>query len=269
MSVRVSATVRVSLVWLFCITVLVRVSVTVNVSLVWFVSIYSFGASSILRHLPCIAKFSRFRENSREINPPDGRENSQLAYSAPDRRENSTSLCSISTKSTIYKATGQLGTRPTRHMWRLDLLILHSVWRVDHTGVTSWLLVGRVVGTSQLQINLSLLASFHGDLPIMMLRNGVIYCIECGCTCVFVWWDNYGTVIEVISWLFQHQPWIVTAAPAHSLGVEKSSTSGYKGGIHVQKLEHMEERTSVWKSLRRLTVRLHLIDVSFVWAQMR
>ena len=244
MSVRVSATVRVSLVWLFCITVLVRVSVTVNVSLVWFVSIYSFGASSILRHLPCIAKFSRFRENS-------------------------TSLCSISTKSTIYKATGQLGTRPTRHMWRLDLLILHSVWRVDHTGVTSWLLVGRVVGTSQLQINLSLLASFHGDLPIMMLRNGVIYCIECGCTCVFVWWDNYGTVIEVISWLFQHQPWIVTAAPAHSLGVEKSSTSGYKGGIHVQKLEHMEERTSVWKSLRRLTVRLHLIDVSFVWAQMR
>ena len=49
---------------------------------------------------------------------------------------------------TFKTATGQLGTRPTRHMWRVDLLILHSVWRVDHTGVTSWLLVGRVLGYS-------------------------------------------------------------------------------------------------------------------------
>jgi len=29
----------------------------------------------------------------------------------------------------------------TAHMWRVDFLILHSAWRVDHTGVTSWLAV--------------------------------------------------------------------------------------------------------------------------------
>ena len=45
-------------------------------------------------------------------------------------------------------AASQLVTWPTRHMWRVDLLILHSAWRVDHTCVTSWLLVGRVVGSS-------------------------------------------------------------------------------------------------------------------------
>jgi len=45
-------------------------------------------------------------------------------------------------------AASQLVTWPTRHMWWVDLLILHSTWRVDHTGVTSWLLVGRVVGSS-------------------------------------------------------------------------------------------------------------------------
>jgi len=55
----------------------------------------------------------------------------------------------------FLSATGQLGTRPTRHLWRVDLLILHTVWRVDHTDVTSWLLVGRVVGYSQLQIKLT------------------------------------------------------------------------------------------------------------------
>ena len=32
-----------------------------------------------------------------------------------------------------------LGCQPTRHMWRVDLFILHSAWRVDHTVVTSWL----------------------------------------------------------------------------------------------------------------------------------
>jgi len=42
----------------------------------------------------------------------------------------------------------QLVIWPTRPMWRVDLLILHSAWRVDHTGVTIWLLVGRVVGFS-------------------------------------------------------------------------------------------------------------------------
>jgi len=46
-SVRVSATVRVSLVLLFCITVSVRVSVTVRVSLALFVSSNTFGASSV------------------------------------------------------------------------------------------------------------------------------------------------------------------------------------------------------------------------------
>jgi len=39
----------------------------------------------------------------------------------------------------LTEAASQLITWPTRHMWRVDLLILHSAWRVDHTGVTSWL----------------------------------------------------------------------------------------------------------------------------------
>ena len=46
-SVRVSATVRVSLVLLFCINVSVRVSVTVRVSLVLFVTSNTFGVSSV------------------------------------------------------------------------------------------------------------------------------------------------------------------------------------------------------------------------------
>ena len=41
------------------VTVSVRVSVTVRVSLVWFVRSNSFGGVKC-RHLPCIAKFSRF-----------------------------------------------------------------------------------------------------------------------------------------------------------------------------------------------------------------
>jgi len=48
----------------------------------------------------------------------------------------------------LVAATGQLGARLTHHMWRVDLLVIHSVWRVDHTGVMSWLLVGRVLGYS-------------------------------------------------------------------------------------------------------------------------
>ena len=55
-SVRVRATVRVSLVVLFCITVSVRVSVTVRVSLVLFVSSNIFGASSVAICRRCVYK---------------------------------------------------------------------------------------------------------------------------------------------------------------------------------------------------------------------
>ena len=51
-SVRVSATVRVSLVLLFCITVSVRVSVTLMVSLVLFVSSHFWCVEC--RHLPTL-----------------------------------------------------------------------------------------------------------------------------------------------------------------------------------------------------------------------
>ena len=56
MSVRVSATVRVSLVLLFCITVSVRVSVTVRVSLVLFVSSNTFDALSVAICRHCVYK---------------------------------------------------------------------------------------------------------------------------------------------------------------------------------------------------------------------
>ena len=55
-SVRVSATVRDSLFFLFCITVSVRVSVTVRVSLVLFVSSNTFGASSVAICRCCVYK---------------------------------------------------------------------------------------------------------------------------------------------------------------------------------------------------------------------
>ena len=54
--VRVSATVRVSLVLLYCITVSVRVSVMVRVSLVFFVSSNIFGASSVSICRRCVYK---------------------------------------------------------------------------------------------------------------------------------------------------------------------------------------------------------------------
>ena len=54
--VRVSATVRVSLVLLFCITVSVRVSVMVRVSLLLFVSSNTFGASSVAICRRCVYK---------------------------------------------------------------------------------------------------------------------------------------------------------------------------------------------------------------------
>ena len=55
-SVRVSATVRVSLVLLFCITVSVRVIVMVRVSLVLFVSSNTFGAWSVAICRRCVYK---------------------------------------------------------------------------------------------------------------------------------------------------------------------------------------------------------------------
>jgi len=51
--------------------------------------------------------------------------------------------------------------------------------------------------------------------------------------------------------LFQLQPFSAIGAPAHSRDVAKNWTFGYRGSIRVQKLENMEERTSVWKLLRR------------------
>ena len=98
------------------------------------------------------------------------------------------------------------------------------------------------------------------SLPVMVLYWMCDWIVSVTC-------DEMIVVNELLSWLFQHHPWSVIAAPARSLDVEKSSTSGYRGGTLVQTLEHMEERTSAWKSLRGLAVSIHLVNVLFMWAE--